>query len=100
MAKDWETLQEEHTIKAHALVSQRSPNMAPDPTPLPSTQLCRTWGLIHVEEYARTVCALAPLVETIATFQHLHPLAKVDLPPFVDDFHLEIDLVLDHLFLL
>jgi hypothetical protein len=25
----------------------------------------------------------------------LHPLANVDLPPFVDDFHLEIEVTLD-----
>ncbi len=25
----------------------------------------------------------------------LHPLVKVDLPPFVDDFHLEINVTLD-----
>jgi hypothetical protein len=28
-------------------------------------------------------------------FHHLHPLVEVDLPPFVNDFHLELDLVLD-----
>jgi hypothetical protein len=26
---------------------------------------------------------------------HLHPLAKVDIAPFVDDFHLETNLILD-----
>ncbi len=73
--------------------------MAPDPTPPPLTQLCHAWALAHVGEYAQTMCALAPntlvapLVETIMTLRHLHPLAKVDLPPFVDDFHLETNLV-------
>jgi hypothetical protein len=31
----------------------------------------------------------------IATLCHFHPLVKVDLLPFVNDFHLEMDLVLD-----
>jgi hypothetical protein len=37
----------------------------------------------------------APLVETIADLCHLHPLDEVDLAPFVNDFHLEMDFVLD-----
>jgi hypothetical protein len=54
-----------------------------------------------VKEYAQAMRALAPkthvapLTETIATLRHLHPLPKVDLPLFVDNFHLETDLVLD-----
>jgi hypothetical protein len=36
-----------------------------------------------------------PSSETIATLHHFHPLAEVDLPPFVDDFHLKTNLVLD-----
>jgi hypothetical protein len=28
-------------------------------------------------------------------FHHLHPLVEVDLPPFVNDFHLKMDFVLD-----
>jgi len=52
-------------------------------------------------EYAWAMHALAPStptaasVETIVAFHHLHPLVKVDLPPFVDNFHLKTDLVLD-----
>jgi hypothetical protein len=44
----------------------------------------------------------APLAKTIATFHHLHPLAKVDLPPLVNDFHPNVNFILDkkHLFLL
>jgi hypothetical protein len=38
---------------------------------------------------------VAPLVKTIASLHHLHPLVEVDLPWFVDDFHPEMDLVLD-----
>jgi hypothetical protein len=52
MVKDWETLQEEHIIRAKSLISQKSSKMAPNPMPPPSTQLCRTWALAHVEEYA------------------------------------------------
>jgi len=39
--------------------------------------------------------AMAPLVETIAALRHLHQLAKVDHPPFIDDFHLETIFVLE-----
>jgi hypothetical protein len=38
---------------------------------------------------------VAPLVKTITSLHHLHPLVEVDLPLFVDDFHPEMDLVLD-----
>jgi hypothetical protein len=38
---------------------------------------------------------MAPSVETIVAFHHLHPLAKVDLPPFVENFHLKTDLDLN-----
>jgi hypothetical protein len=38
---------------------------------------------------------VAPSVETIATFHHIHPLVEVDLPPFVNNFHPKMDLVLD-----
>jgi len=38
---------------------------------------------------------MALSVKTIMAFRRLHPLVEVDLPPFVDDFHLKLDLVLD-----
>ncbi len=38
---------------------------------------------------------MAPLTETIATLHHFHPLPKVDLPSFVDDFHPKTNFVLD-----
>jgi hypothetical protein len=47
------------------------------------------------------MCALvpnilvAPLAKTITTLFHFHPLAEVDLPPFVEDFHPKMDLNLD-----
>jgi len=37
----------------------------------------------------------APSTESIVALHHLHPLTKVDLPLFVNDFHLETNLVLD-----
>jgi hypothetical protein len=101
MVGDWETLQEEHILRTQALASQRSLEMAPDPTPLPSTQLHRVQALVHVGEYVRTMCALAPntliapSTETIVAFRHLHPLVEVDLPPFVNNFHPKTNLVLD-----
>jgi len=36
-----------------------------------------------------------PSAETIVALCHLHPLAKVDLPPFVNNCHPKMDLVLD-----
>jgi hypothetical protein len=38
---------------------------------------------------------VAPLIETIVAFCHFHPLVEVDFHPFVNDFDLEMDLVLD-----
>jgi hypothetical protein len=83
------------------LASQRSSNIAPNLIPPPSTQLCHTHALADVREYVWLVHALAlytfttPSIETIVTLHHLHPLAEVDLLPFVDNCHLDIDLVLD-----
>jgi len=75
--------------------------MALDPIPPPLARLYCARTLVHVKEYARVVRVLAPntfttpLVETITAFCHLHPLVEVDLPPFVNDFHLEMDFVLN-----
>jgi hypothetical protein len=75
--------------------------MAPYPTPPPLAQLHYAWALVHVREYACAGHALAPtihvapLVKTIVAFHHLHSLAEVDLPLFIDDFHPKMDLVLD-----
>jgi hypothetical protein len=38
---------------------------------------------------------MTPLIETIATFYHFYRLVEVDLPPFLNDFHLKITFVLD-----
>jgi hypothetical protein len=78
-----------------------------DPTPPPSSQLHHAKAFVHVGEYVRTICALAPytcttpLTKTIATIHHFHSLVEIDFSPFVDDFNLEMDLVLinRHLFL-
>jgi hypothetical protein len=81
--------------------SQRSLEMGLNPTPLPLTQLHCTQTLVHVREYVHLMCALAPntfatpLNETIAILCHLHSLADVDLLSFVNDFHQEMDLVLN-----
>ncbi len=83
------------------MASQRVSEMAPDLTPPPLTQLRYTWAFAHAGEYVQVVLTLAsispaaPLIKTIATFRHLHPLIEVDLPPFVDDFHPKMDCVLD-----
>jgi len=37
---------------------------------------------------------VAPSTKTIVALHHLHPLVKVDLPPFADDFYPETELVL------
>ncbi len=85
----------------HVLASQRSLTIVANPIQLPLTQLCLTWAFGHVGEYVQVVRTLfhnnpsTPSLETITTFWHFHPLAKVDLLPFVNDFHLEMNLVLD-----
>jgi hypothetical protein len=38
---------------------------------------------------------MAPLIKTITTFHHLHPLAEVDFTLFVNDFHLKMNFILD-----
>jgi hypothetical protein len=42
MGGNWETLQEEHTIKAFALISCKSLELIPNPTPSSSAQLSHT----------------------------------------------------------
>jgi len=69
--------------------------MAPTPTPPPSTRLCRTQTFAHVGEYVQPMHALAPLAKTIAALHHVHPPAKVDIPPFVNYFHPKMDFILD-----
>jgi hypothetical protein len=83
------------------LASQRSLELAPNPIPPPSARLHHARELAHIGEYVQVMRALAPntpmapLAKTIVTLHHLHLLAKVNLPPFVNDFHSKMDLVLD-----
>jgi len=51
MGGNWETLQEEHTIKTHTLVFYRCLKSIPNPTPFPLTQLRCVQALTHVGEY-------------------------------------------------
>ncbi len=46
MACNWETLQKEHIVKAHVLVSQIFLEMALDPIPPPSAWLCHAQTLL------------------------------------------------------
>ncbi len=77
------------------------------PTPPPLTWLCNAWAFVNVGEYVWAIHALvlstfvAPSNETKGVLCLLHPYAKVDLPPFIDDFHLETKVILEkHFFLL
>ncbi len=66
--------------------------MAPNATPPPLAWLHHARAFAHIGEYVQVICALvpntpmAPLTKNIVTLHHLHLLAKVDLPPFVNDF--------------
>jgi hypothetical protein len=59
------------------------------------------WTLVHVKQYVQIIRALIlntpPTLfnETTRIFHLLHPLVEVDLPPFVDDFHPEIKVILN-----
>jgi hypothetical protein len=65
-----------------------------------SSPLPLAWAFAHVKKCVQVVHALAPNIlvipsnETMATFHLLHPLINVDLLPFVDDFHLDIEIIL------
>ncbi len=74
--------------------------MALDLSPPPLAQLCCTQAATHVEKYLRTMCVLAlkflvvPFDEITLTFHLFHSLQKVNLPTFVNDFHLDIKVIL------
>jgi len=101
MGGDWKALEEEHTIKALALASRKFLELTLDPTPPPPAQLCHTQTLVHVREYVRTIHKLipstpiAPFNETMGILRLFHPLVEVDIPPFIDDFHLETEVTLN-----
>jgi len=88
-------------IKTLVLTSHKCLESTPNPTPPPLAQLHHTWAFVHVGEYVRIIYALVsstivtPSDETTGFFCLLHPLAKVDFLPFVDDFHLKIKVILD-----
>ncbi len=92
---NWETLQEEHMIKASTLVFHKCLELIPDPTPLPLACLCHAQAFVHVGKYARTIRALAsntpttPFNEAMKILCFFHPLVEVDVLHFVDDFHLK-----------
>jgi hypothetical protein len=75
-------------IRTFVLTSYRCLKLTPNPTLPPSTRLDHVQALTHVREYTRVICALipntpiAPFYETTRILRHLHPFAKVDIPPF------------------
>jgi hypothetical protein len=58
-------------------------------------------ALANVGKYVRTIHALIPSTpttpsnETTKVFRLFHPPTKVDLPPFVDDSHPEMNVILN-----
>jgi hypothetical protein len=88
-------------IRTFALTFCRCLDLITNPTPLPLTWLRHAQTLVHIGEYAWTLHALTPNTP-IAPFDKamwilclLHPLAEVDFPPFIDDFHLEMEVILN-----
>jgi len=88
-------------IKTLALASCKHLELTLDPTPFPSPQLCWTWALAHVGECIWAIRTLTlsthvvPSNETKGVLRFLHSPIEVDLPFFVDDFHLGMKLILD-----
>jgi hypothetical protein len=80
-------------IQAKALTSRKSSKIVVDHFPPPLAQLHCAQAFAHVEKYVQTMCALVmnismvPSNDTMVAFYLLDPLAKVDLPHFVNDFH-------------
>ncbi len=78
------------------MTSHKCLELIPNPTPPPLAQLHHTWAFVHVGEYVWVIYALvsstiiAPFDETTGVFRLLHPLAKIDFLPFIDDFHPKI----------
>jgi hypothetical protein len=100
MGGNWEALQEEHIIKSHVLASHKCLELILDPTPPPSMRLCHAQTLTHVREYVQIICALTlsthavPFNETTGVLRLLHPLARVNIYLFIDDFHLKMEIIL------
>jgi len=56
---------------------------------MPCIGLCSCNGIIQTVHALALNTPIAPSDETMRVFCLLHLLAKVDFPPFIDDFHLE-----------
>jgi hypothetical protein len=90
-----------HMIRAFILASRKRLESIPDLTLLPSTRLRHAQAFAHVGEYAWVVHALTlstsatSFDKTTGVLYFLHPLAKVDLPPFLDNFHHEMEVTLN-----
>ncbi len=88
-------------IITFALASCRCLELITNPTPPLSTWLHHAHAFDHVREYVRTIHALTlntpttSFDETMWILCLFHPLAKVDPPPFVDDFHLQTEVTLN-----
>jgi hypothetical protein len=88
-------------IRTFNLISCKRLESIPNPTPLPSAQLCCTWAFTHVREYVQVVRSLilnthvTPSDETMKVFHLFHPPVEVDFPLFVNDFHHETKVFLD-----
>jgi hypothetical protein len=87
--------------RALALTSHICVESILDATTPPLARLCYTRALAHVGEYVWTIHALVlnthatPVNKATATFRLLHPLVEVDLPPFINYFHLETKVILN-----
>ncbi len=91
----------EHMIRVFILASRKCLESILDLTSPPSARLRHAHAFAHVREYAQVVRALilstfvAPFDKTMGVLRFLHPLAKVDFPPFVDNFHRETEVILN-----
>jgi hypothetical protein len=88
-------------IRTFVLASCRHLELTPNPTPPPLAWLHRAWAFVHVGEYAQAIHALipntptTPFNETTWVLRFFHPFIEVDFPPFVDDFHPEMKVILN-----
>jgi hypothetical protein len=87
-------------IRTIVLTFHKCLESIPNPTPPPLTRLHRAHAFVHVGECIQAIHALvvstfvAPFDEILRILCLLHPLVEVDFPPFVDDFHLEMTIIL------
>jgi hypothetical protein len=101
MDGNWETLQGEHMIRTFVLAYRKCLESTSNPTPFPSIQLHHTHAFVHVREYVWIVCALfssilvTPSDKTTVFLNFLHQHIEVDLPLFINDFHPEMEVILN-----